>query len=182
MRPSDHKTELTTVTHTRFDQGVVELGAAMKETLQFMAQELLTDMTNARFERDPKAPTPAPDHDIESFLWMLCCTLLKRLAETQDHNMTETQAAAKDLYSRFFGQVELSTLSLASTGEGPFAMLDLIIIQQALSVPIFELLSRLRVTWTRTQIFGGSNNSSELIHPVVFAALDDDIAALETST
>ncbi|OCH84382.1 hypothetical protein OBBRIDRAFT_839738 [Obba rivulosa] len=183
IHPSGHRTEPTTVTRRIFDQNVVQRGAVMTGTLQFMSQELLEYMANAKLARGVIVPVQAPKHDIESFLWVLCYTILRRLAETRDPNMEDTQSVAKDLYSRFFGHVKLASLSAARTGQGPFSMTKLPPIERALSVPMFQLLIRLRNMWTKAQVVDSESAGApfELTHQVVQAALDEAIARLETS-
>ncbi|EMD39354.1 hypothetical protein CERSUDRAFT_122743 [Gelatoporia subvermispora B] len=134
--------------------GNIEHGAAIMGTLPFMAQALLEYTVS---QEHP--PAHEPKHEIESFIWILCYAILRRLSEP--HNIR--------------------------TGRGPLMMTNVPEICCALSTPTTNMLKSLSNMLvlssiravpldTHAQRFGTA--SFTLTHLAVLAVFDNAITAL----
>ncbi|KII84976.1 hypothetical protein PLICRDRAFT_32185 [Plicaturopsis crispa FD-325 SS-3] len=152
-------------THTHFSSSRVLRGAAMTGTLQFMAFEILEAVGTSNSIKHQVW------HDIESFIWVLCYTVLRRMVRSPLTPLSKEQKdIARDNFLAWFGHSNIRAITTNRTAlTGPLAVKWY---QGMLSVPMTALYERLHQL-----LLHGQSGASPLAYDSVFAALDEAISA-----
>ncbi|EMD33835.1 hypothetical protein CERSUDRAFT_76524 [Gelatoporia subvermispora B] len=121
--------------HSRWDADLTKRGAPMTGTLQFMAVELLQTMArDLRAAKRNRKHTKPPiehrtHHDIESFVWVLIYSLIRRVLRVDRLNMTDEEKALmedlQDSFTQYFGRSNPSAIVAQRWGDNPWDFVHL---------------------------------------------------------
>ncbi|OCH88134.1 hypothetical protein OBBRIDRAFT_795539 [Obba rivulosa] len=170
------------IMHIDFGQpSSIKRGAPMTGTLQFMAVDLLEALARRRTSQVEHLP----QHDVESFIWVLIYALMRRLIEHPPDNIPE---GFKNEFVMCFGRttpMNIMTFRSSRTQWGFVREYP-----KVFSRPVRDLLRQLQKRFTRSSILQLDEDAPEeeeegegdvpepLTHTAVLAALDTAIAKL----
>ncbi|EMD33827.1 hypothetical protein CERSUDRAFT_126048 [Gelatoporia subvermispora B] len=167
------------VKHSRWDVDLTKRGAPMTGTLQFMAVELLESLAeSSRAVKLRQQPRLLPvehqtHHDVESFIWVLIYSLMRRVLLKDRPNVTDEEKEwlqdFKIRFTQYFGRTSPSGIIHQRYGKETWGIVQLYPV--FFSRPVRELIETLNRQFILRE-------QERLTHAVVLGAMDKAIRQL----
>lgn len=123
-----------------------------------------------------KAIAHEPRHDIESFIWVLCYSLTRRLVHDSKGMDKDSRTALHEFFHTNFGRMTVNTISLSRRALYPLALTERF--PELLSPPMVNLLATLHSQVQMSALSGFFLKPVPLSHDALLAALNNAIGEL----